>query len=154
MILSVQDLAAWDTLSDAGKNTILNSRRSLRGSRPTPSANQVSPGADREANMLSICDRANDDVDDEGGRIDVNRALSTPSASADDVSGLTILEAVRNPVSKDKFEAILNNYPPGHMCRFLSSSNVVGNTKPRTSTGENVLHKALMVVLRLARTPR
>ena len=138
-ILSAQDLAAWDTLSDAGKNTILTSRRSFRGSRPTPSANQVSPGADREANMLSICDRANDDVDDEGGRIDVNRALSTPSASADDVSGLTILEAVRNPVSKDKFEAILNNYPPGHPCRFLSSSNVVENNKPVTSTGENVL---------------
>ena len=89
--------------------------------------------------MLSICDRANDDVDDEGGRIDVNRALSTPSASAENMSGLTILEAARNPVSKDKFEAILNNYPPGHPCRFLSSSNVVGNTKPRTSTGENVL---------------
>ena len=137
--LSAQDLAAWDTLSDAGKNTILTSRRSFRGSRPTPSANQVSPGADREANMLSICDRANDDVDDEGKRIDINRALSTPSASADDVSGLTILEAVRNPVSKDKFEAILNNYPPGHMCRFLSSSNVVENAKPGTSTGENVL---------------
>ena len=44
--------------------------------------------------MLSICDRANDDVDDEGGRIDVNRALSTPSASAENMSGLTILEAV------------------------------------------------------------
>ena len=69
----------------------------------------------------------------------MNRALSTPSASANDMSGLTILEAVRNPVSKDKFEAILNNYPPGHMCRFLSSSNIVENTKPVTSTGENVL---------------
>ena len=45
--------------------------------------------------MLSICDSANDDVDDEGGRININRALSTPSASADDMSGLTILEAGR-----------------------------------------------------------
>ena len=144
-----------DTLSDAGKNTILNSRRSFRGSRPTPSINQVSPGADRKANVLSICDRANDDGDDENGRIDVNRALSTPSASADDMSGLTILEAVRNPVSKDKFEAIMNNYPPGHMLRFLSSSNVVENTKPGTMVVLGRMYsKALMVVLRLARTPR